>query len=296
MVTRALAAAITSFALLLAGCWETGDNPPGKPSFANPAIYAIADDDGTVHGWLLGTIHALPDGTDWRSPAISLVAAKADSLLVEVADLDNQADAGKAFAALATTPGLPLLAQRVAPAQQARLRDLARAAGIDEAQQRRTETWAAALILARASTNGDPANGADRALIRDFAGRSISELEGAAAQLAIFDALPGDAQRALLSAVIAASEPGNSEADELRRAWLTGDLAAIAAASRQGMMADPGLRAALLTARNQRWLPLIEAQLEPPARPLIAVGAAHLVGPDGLIALLEKSGWRLVRI
>jgi hypothetical protein len=31
-------------------------------------------------------------------------------------------------------------------------------------------------------------------------------------------------------------------------------------------------------------------------RPLIAVGAAHLVGPEGLVALLEAEGYRLSRI
>lgn len=282
--------------LMLAGCSGAGDNPARTASPASPAIFAVADNDGTVHGWLLGTVHAMPDNTNWRSPAITVVAAKADSLLVEVADLDNGTAASKAFAQLATTPGLPLLAQRVPPGQHARLGELVRAAGMDEAQQRRTESWAAALMLARVTAAGDPANGADRALIREFSGRQIHELEGAASQLAIFDALPSDAQHALLSAVIAGSEPGKNEADDLLRAWLTGDLAAIAAASQQGMMSDPGLRAALLTARNQRWLPLIEAKLQPSARPLIAVGAAHLVGPDGLIALLEGRGWRLVRI
>ena len=54
-------------------------------------------------------------------------------------------------------------------------------------------------------------------------------------------------------------------------------------------------RAALLTRRNQAWMPRLEAALTPgagEARPVfVAVGAAHLMGTDGVPALLRSKGW-----
>lgn len=285
-----------ALAAVFAGCSGGGGAPWADETPPRPAVFVIAGDDGSARGWLVGTIHALPSGIRWRSPAISDVTAAADSLLVEVADLDDPRAIQTLFSTLATTPDLPPLAARVPQAHHARLAGLARKAGLDEAQQRRTESWAAALMLSRLSAQGSPENGVDRALIRDFSGRRVRELEGARNQFAIFDGLPEDAQRALLVAAIEASDPARGEAERLRRAWLEGDLAAIEAASGRGMLADPRLREALLVSRNRRWLGVIEAELRSPGRPLIAVGGAHLVGPDGLITLLEERGWQIARL
>jgi uncharacterized protein len=285
-----------ALAAVFAGCSGGGGAPSADEPPPRPAVFVIAGDDGAARGWLVGTIHALPSGIRWRSPVIRDVTAAADSLLVEVADLDDPRAIRTLFSTLATTPGLPPLAARIPQAHHARLAGLVRKAGLDEAQQRRTESWAAAVMLSRLSAQGSPENGVDRALIRDFSGRRVRELEGARNQFAIFDGLPEDAQRALLVAVIEASDPAHGEAERLRHAWLEGDLGAIESASERGMLADPRLREALLVSRNRRWLGVIEAELQSPGRPLIAVGGAHLVGPEGLITLLEERGWQIARL
>ena len=43
----------------------------------------------------------------------------------------------------------------------------------------------------------------------------------------------------------------------------------------------------LLVDRNRNWLPKIEALFARPGRAFIVVGAAHLVGADGLISMLR---------
>ena len=159
-----------------------------------------------------------------------------------------------------------------------------------------TETWAAALTLAQVTVQGDPANGVDSALIADFAGRPVREFEGARAQLAIFDRLFEEDQRALLAAVVRDAGKASDEAAKLRRAWRSGDAAASEAASQTGILADPEVRKALLTARNREWSAKLIGQLKAEPRPLVAVGAAHLVGPDGLAALLEVQGYRIRRL
>lgn len=245
---------------------------------------------------MLGTIHALPSGTRWRTPAIASAVNAADFLLVEIADLHDRAALAAIFSELGTTPGLPPLDQRVPANLAPALAGLLDRGGMDADNFVTSETWAAALTLARISAEGDPANGVDRALIREFAGRPVRELEGAPAQLSIFDRLPEAQQRDLLAAVVAEAEQPGSQAAKLRRAWLTGDIVMLEEATRSGMLAYPELRAALLVQRNRAWAAAIATLLESAPRPLIAVGTAHLVGAEGLASLLQARGYRVRRL
>ncbi len=47
----------------------------------------------------------------------------------------------------------------------------------------------------------------------------------------------------------------------------------------------------LLVERNKNWMPKIEALFTRRGRALVVVGAAHLVGPDGLLAMLRSKGY-----
>lgn len=51
----------------------------------------------------------------------------------------------------------------------------------------------------------------------------------------------------------------------------------------------------LLDQRNQNWIPEIEAATQEHDKIVVAVGAAHLPGELGLVALLEDAGWTLAR-
>ena len=296
-VARRAAASILFFllALALAGCSNApGEEAAGSP--ANPLLYEIASADGAVEGWMLGTIHALPPGTRWQTPPIAQAIEQADILIVEIAALDDRPALSRIFTELGTTPGLPPLDRRLPAALRPALAELLDRGNIDAEGFSSTESWAAALTLARIDAVGDPEYGVDRALIRRFPEDRVHELEGARGQLGIFDKLPESEQRQLLAAVVAEADMAPVRTAELRQAWLTGDEDALVAATRTGIMADPALRDALLAGRNRRWDDAIAALLEQPERPLVAVGAAHLVGPEGLVALLEARGYSVTRL
>ena len=158
-----------------------------------------------------------------------------------------------------------------------------------------TESWAAALRLARAGADsGDSANGIDRAVLRLARGKQVVELEGAAGQLSLFDAMPEAQQRAMLNAVL--RDAGQGDDSTLAEAWRKGDFAAIEAETRRGMLADPGLREVLFTSRNRAWAEKLTARLARGERVFVAVGAAHMAGPDGLAAMLAARGFKVVRV
>lgn len=297
LLRRAAAALLAPLILLaLAGCSDApgGEQADGPPP--SPLLYEIASADGTVEGWLFGTIHALPDGTTWRTPEIGRVIDTADLLVVEIGAPKSRNDGPSIFESLAQSPGLPPLTARMPPELRPRLANVLARGRLDADDFAAQETWAVAIALARVDATGDPANGVDRALIDDFAGRSVRELEGLRGQLSIFDRLPETAQRAMLAAVLRESEKARKDPGRLQRAWLAGDAATIAHSTREGFLADPTLREALLTGRNERWVKALVPMLKQTPRPLIAVGAAHLVGPEGLAALLEAEGYRVTRL
>ncbi len=282
-------------ALALAGCSEApfGGEPQPDP---NPPLYEITNASGEIEGWMLGTIHALPDGLRWRTDAIESVIERADFAIVEVANLDDSTAIAATFAQLATTPRQPALSERVNSDLKAPLYELVAKSDYAEYDFSSTETWAAALMLARTQSTGDPANGVDRAIINDFSDRGVTELEGALGQLRIFDGLAEDDQRVLLEGVVIEASDPDSNPAQLRNAWLTGEETFLEEATRTGIMEDPEIHAALIVSRNSDWSDRLERTLKAAPRPLIAVGAGHLVGDDSLNVMLEKRGYTVRRI
>jgi uncharacterized protein YbaP (TraB family) len=276
-----------------AGCSEQTAPPPQQAP--KPALWAIEHPSGGAAGWLFGTIHALPDGTQWETPAIARAVDDAGVLVVEVRDLDPARMAATLDALALDDPGPPL-AERLTPVPRRALAELLERKGKPAGAYDDLESWAAALALSRLAGTVPVANGVDKALTRRFAARPIAELEGAAAQLTIFDRLPERTQRAMLAAVIAEQDDPAADARALAQAWLAGDMALIERTARRGLLADPALYRALAVDRNRAWIQAIVPMIEDGRRPLVAVGTVHMVGPEGLPALLAAQGYPVRRV
>jgi uncharacterized protein YbaP (TraB family) len=220
------------------------------------------------------------------------VLGQAGVLVVEVANLAESGAGPAAFATVSTSPGLPPLLERVAPEDRPDLAAAVKRAGLNPANLATTESWAVALLLAGAGDGGESANSVDRALLgQDL---PVVALEGYVGQFAIFDRLAEADQVVLLAE--AARDESKAEEQEQRTAWLRGDVAAIERVTRTGFLTDPELREALLTGRNRAWAEQVAGLLATGRRPLVAVGAAHMVGPDGLPAMLAARGFRVRRL
>ena len=297
MIRASLRLFALAAALLLAACGESDAERLGfADSEPSPLLYEVRGPDGEVEGWLFGTIHALPDGVEWRTAKLDEVIAEADLLMVEVAEMEDRAATSAIFSELATTPDLGPLPPRVDPELRGVLGEMLASSDFDADQFDSVEDWAAAVMISRIDALGDPRNGVDRALIRAFGTREVRGFETAAGQLAVFDQLPAEDQRDLLEGTIREWHSMRTDRDRLIWAWYDGSGAALAQATREGILADPELREALLVGRNRDWMPLLVETLEGAERPLVAVGTAHLVGPEGLAAMLEERGYTVAAL
>lgn len=254
---------------------------------ATPALWRA---EGAGRVWLFGAMHALPDD-DWVSAPLEAAIADADELVLEVADT---ADPAAAFAARTMRPDLPPLAGRLPAALRPRL------AGLDLPAMEDEASWAAALTIggaAAARAGARREDGTEAVLARLFrkAGKPVRALETPAAQLDLFAALPEAQQRVMLArAVDDASASGRYEA--LVAAWRAGDLARVEARLAAGTQGAPALREALVLDRNRRFAGWATQRLRRPGAALMAVGVGHMVGTEGVPALLMRSGARVERV
>ncbi len=121
-------------------------------------------------------------------------------------------------------------------------------------------------------------------------------LETTSYQMSIFDSIPYQAQAKMLVDGLRASvtDPtgGENQLDQLLKLYHAQDINAM-----QTMISDEGEGMAayeeiLLKKRNRNWIaPMGRMMREKPT--LFAVGAGHLGGPGGVVALLRKEGYRV---
>ncbi|MES2696877.1 MAG: TraB/GumN family protein [Verrucomicrobiota bacterium] len=85
--------------------------------------------------------------------------------------------------------------------------------------------------------------------------------------------------------------------EKLIAAWRIGDLKKIDTLMLEDTRKKyPAVFKDLLVDRNNAWLPRIEALIKTSEVELILVGAGHLAGPEGLIALLKAKGYTIEQV
>ncbi|HEU0099932.1 MAG TPA: TraB/GumN family protein [Allosphingosinicella sp.] len=271
--------------------------PAARP--ARPAMWKVADSDTTLY--LFGTIHLLPEGQGWRTPAMEKALAGSDELVLEVADIDDMMASAQAMAKLGLSPGLPPIAERVPEGKRAALRSMMAEAGYPEAVFDRLETWAAALSLMGVIFKRlglDPTLGVERQIGAPFrkSGKVVTGLETVEQQLSYLDTLSEDAQRAMLLSVVEDNDETRAQFKAMLDAWASGDLEGIARTFDDETRMSPELKTALMSRRNAAWADWLAKRMEKPGTAFVAVGAGHLVGSDSVQAMLKRKGIRAKRV
>ena len=290
-ITRLLALCALT---LVAACGQN-DTPAAKAQ-GGPALWQVKR--GALNGWLFGTIHVLPKGVAWDTPAIREAMTAADRLVLEAADLQDEQKTLTLFEQTGRSPGLPPLERRVPEGERAALTKAMADGGTNSQLLSGYESWAAAMLLSAASQQGlgvSQDDGVEPVLIATFkkAGKPIGGLETVERQFAAFDTLPEAAQSRLLVQTVHEAKGMKALYDRILTAWSKGDMDAIAKEDQIGEQPDPVVEEAVLVARNRDWVKAIEPMQ---GRPFIAVGAGHLTGRENLIELLKAKGFTVTRV
>ena len=120
--------------------------------------------------------------------------------------------------------------------------------------------------------------------------KEILGFETAREQLEFLDGLSLPTQRSLLIQTLKESLSIEEDLDLLIRAWRHGDIHFLEETLLVEMQKFPELYKTLVVNRNRAWVDKIRGLREQKDDYLVVVGTLHLVGEDGVPALLSKHG------
>lgn len=281
--------------LLLAGSPAQGDDA-GHPV----TMWRVTGDSNSVY--LLGSIHMLREQDHPLPAVIDRAYEDADVVVMDLDmdDIDPAATQAAFNKAGVLNDGTTL---RDLMGEEPFLRAEQAAASIDIPLDllARSEPWLAAMtvelmMLYRIGFN--PVLGVEMTLSnraqRD--GKPIAGLETVEEQLGFLDGLPIEAQREMLLQTLLQGAALSEAIDDLVMAWRHGDTATLEAGLLDSMGEQEALLAVLVTDRNRRWAETIATWLDDDRDYLVVVGALHLVGEDGVPALLDEAGFGIQQL
>lgn len=279
----------------VAGCAPA----PPAPPVPGPALWLASDADSRI--WLLGTVHVLPKALRWRSAAIDAALKEADLLVLEVdpdltADAKAAADFAAAFDAAGRNPAGVTLSSLLTAADRDALAKAAEKAGVRVADLEAYRPWMASVRLTYAALGkqGVTADaGVEGVLTADARARGlrVDGLESLDQQIGFFRQLTPEVELAALRQTLADVMKGDDTIALIDTLWANGDADGLAARLLPDfkMPGDQFYRV-FLADRNEAWADEIVRRMQGSGDVFVAVGAAHMAGPDGLPALLRARG------
>src|SRR5262245_34287424 len=257
-------------------------------------LWRVQSDKSNIY--ILGSVHFLKKESYPLNKTIEKAFDTTRKLVLEI-DLKNEDTA--AVQRVALEKGINrdrTLQQSVPPETYSLAEKRAQELGIDIQALSPLKPWVVALTMTALQLQKlgfDPSYGVDRYLAERAvkSGKTIVGLETAAYQIGLIDQLSERDQEAMLRQSLKEMDLLDRALDQIVRAWSTGDVNALEGLLLSGMREYPAVHQTIVIDRNRRWLPRIEKMIGQGESALITVGAAHLVGKDGVIELLRARGY-----
>ncbi len=251
--------------------------PPATPGA--PFLWKAQKGGDVV--WLYGTIHDA--GLDAVPRSARDVFENAPRLITELGDVEIDADQLREYASIKKGKGI----DQLLPADDWwDLRD-ALLGKVKEVNLSRAKPWFAMSLL---TNNLSPLSGPsmDVQLVEQAKqlGKPIDRFESLEEQFAALDNAVGIAD---LQEAIHARSTMRCDMVRLINAYNAGDIVVM-----QALLVVPRTAATMLTPRNQKWFPQLEKQFTDGGA-FVAVGLGHLLGDNGLVAMLQRAGYTVER-
>ena len=266
---------------------------------SEPAIWTVRDHDTTIH--LFGTLHLLPEGLEWMSDDIRQKLGRTQRIYMELSP--DEITPEKSMAALNEFGLLPAgttLAARLSEPVHGKLQRYLEAEGMHKAMYDQMRPWLVAITISLREFDKqglDETLGSESILRKHAADHAVEirGLETMRLQLSLFASLPPEREEAFLEITLDQIGAVDSMTDEMTRSWVNGDEARLEAVLLDSFGDMPELAERMLYQRNRNWVPQIKEVMAEPGVFFIAVGAGHLLGDQGVPALLEQAGYQVGR-
>jgi uncharacterized protein len=247
--------------------------------------------------YLMGSLHVL-------TPEFYPLAARieqafaASTVLIEEVDIDQMTSPATIMALIGKAMFMDgrTLDQVIAPELYKKVLASADKAGLPALAIERMKPWMAAVSLTMPALKAAGYNtelGVDKHFFEKAktAGMERRALETVDYQFDRLDQMPPAVQEAMLRSVIADIDTQLANVKSIAEAWSRGETSTIERYLLGALLESPELYDRLLVERNKNWVAPVEECLRQKKSCFIVVGAAHLVGPHSLVALLQKKGY-----
>ncbi len=249
--------------------------------------------------YLLGAFHLL-DNVDYReNPAFQRAFRKADVVVFETdfADLESP----KTQRIIRSQGGYGAgksLRSEISPSTYRLLAQAAAELGLPMAALDALRPWLCAVtVTARKyrQLGFRSEYGVDNYFYRRArqAGKRVVALETPEYQVSLFAGLPPELQEQMLARTLEDLDLFEEQLGPLVAAWRNGAAEELDRLLLQNFRDYPLVYERLVTERNRRWLQQLEPLMRTNQTVLVVVGAAHLVGSEGLLRLLQERGYRV---
>jgi uncharacterized protein len=258
--------------------------------------------DSTVV-YLMGSVHMLPKS---YYPLDTILERSLDSSDVLVLEVKLDEGTSMAVAQQMMTSAMLQDGQSLSTIVSKKTYDQAKSRlkknGLDIAMFEPFEPWALALTVMGLELKSSGFSG-EHGVDVHFSERAAAEskvvdgLETVEDQLRIFDSMSPETQEEFLKQTLNNRDETSAMLKDLASAWRRGDVKTLEKLALAQMKNDSTFYEKMLVGRNQAWMPKIEAMLNTSGkRYLVVVGAAHLVGADGIIEMLRAKGYDPVQM
>jgi uncharacterized protein len=258
-------------------------------------LWKVTSKESAVH--LLGSIHLLKKDTYPLNTTIESAFDGSRTLVLEV-NLDEMTseDVRRLILSKGLLADGKTLPQILSKESLLLVKERIETLGLQIEAVQRFKPWLLAMTLAMAKLQQlgyDPEHGIDKYFF-DKAKRQnkdILALETAEFQINLLDALSANVQEAALLQTLKELDVMEKEFDAIVQAWKVGDTRKLEDSLLESFKEYPDVYQKIVSERNKNWIPKIEEFLKRRGNTLLVVGAAHLVGPDGVVELLRNKGY-----
>lgn len=267
---------------------------------SGPAIWRVHSGDSTVY--VFGSIHILPKGYPWITRRIADAMAASDLFVFEVPVGKDTIEKEREFIVkYGLLPRRQSIRGVLTQSEFDVYASVMQAAGLNARDFERYQPWLAAVVLGLAYLHPDSLTslkGADDEVM-SFArehDRPTQYLETPQQQLELLTSGSEKSQIAGLRRLIDTLPSSRNLEQELRESWSSGDIDRLTAVLDAVFRKSPEAQDFLVSRRNRLWLSAISPLLQRHGTSMITVGAAHIGGSSGLIALICGGGHHVERM